>query len=152
MTPERFRAIVEAYGAEPRRWPASERADAQAWADGHRAEADALLAKQSSLDTWLESHLVAPPDHALYERVMASAPAAAAAAAGNRKRGRPRFFWQRSPLWWSGAAIAGVGLAGGLAGAFAVSFFLVTGEPMHEASGPSMTTSFGGSSADWSGE
>ncbi|WP_114809070.1 hypothetical protein [Paraburkholderia kururiensis] len=148
MTPERFRAIVEAYGAEPRRWPASERADAQAWAAGHRAEADALLAQQSSLDTWLESHVVAPPDHALYERVIAAAPSAA----DSRRRKRPRFFWQRSPLWWSGAAIAGVGLAGGLAGAFAVSFFLVTGEPLHEASVPSITTSFGGSSADWSGE
>jgi len=33
----------------------------------------------------------------------------------------------RGRLWWQGAAFAGIGLAGGLTGAFAVSFFVLTG-------------------------
>lgn len=32
MTPERFRTIVAAYGADARRWPDGERAAAEAWA------------------------------------------------------------------------------------------------------------------------
>jgi hypothetical protein len=44
---------------------------------------------------------------------------------------------------------------GGVAGAFAVSFFVLTGAaqqlpPVHESS--YLTSSFGGSSADWSDE
>ncbi|CAG4901724.1 hypothetical protein [Paraburkholderia saeva] len=139
MTPERFHTIVDAYGADPRRWPDEEREAATAWAALHRHQADAVLAASADIDAWLDSQTVAPPDYALQQCVVASAPAR-----------RPLRIHRR--MWWSGAAIAGVGLAGGLAGAFAVSFFLVTGEPppAHELSW--LTTSFGGSSADWSGE
>ena len=38
MTPERFHQIVEAYGADPRRWPSAERAAGQAWAQRHRQQ------------------------------------------------------------------------------------------------------------------
>ena len=112
MTPERFHQIVEAYGADARRWPQQERAAAQAWAALHRAEADAVLADAAGIDAWLAADKVDPP----------------------------------------GAAVAGVGLLGGAAGAFAVSFFVLTGtvQPVHESS--YLTSSFGGSSADWSGE
>ncbi|CAG4887886.1 hypothetical protein [Paraburkholderia saeva] len=139
MTPERFHTIVDAYGADPRRWPDDEREAATAWAALHPHEGDAVLAASADIDAWLDSQTVAPPDYALQQCVVASAPAR-----------RPLRIHRR--MWWSGAAIAGVGLAGGLAGAFAVSFFLVTGEPppAHELSW--LTTSFGGSSADWSGE
>ncbi|AXF16920.1 hypothetical protein PQQ88_24125 [Paraburkholderia caledonica] len=139
MTPERFHQIVEAYGADPRRWPQQERAAAQAWADAHRAQADAYLAVAAELDTWLAADHVAPPDAALQQRIIGSAP-----------RRRPAA--QRRAWWWSGAAVAGVGLLGGAAGALAVSFFVLTETvpPMHESS--YLTSSFGGSSADWSGE
>jgi hypothetical protein len=139
MTPERFHQIVEAYGADPRRWPQQERVAAQTWADAHRAQADAYLAEAAELDTWLAADHVAPPDAALQQRIIDSAP-----------RRRPAA--QRRAWWWSGAAVAGVGLLGGAAGALAVSFFVLTETvpPMHESS--YLTSSFGGSSADWSGE
>ncbi|CAG4911962.1 hypothetical protein [Paraburkholderia gardini] len=139
MTPERFHTIVAAYGADPRRWPEQEREAATTWAALHRDEANAVLAASAGIDAWLDSDTIAPPDYALQARVVASAPV--------RRPVPPRRL-----MWWSSAAIAGVGLAGGLAGAFAVSFFLVTGEPppVHELSW--LTTGFGGSSADWSGE
>jgi len=139
MTPERFHQIVEAYGAEPRRWPQQERAEAQAWARLHRAEADAVLAEAAGLDAWLAADKLDPPGAALRQRVLDSAPV--------RQPAAPRRRW-----WWSGAAVAGVGLLGGLAGAFAVSFFVLTETvpPVHEST--FLTSSFGGESADWSGE
>ncbi|WP_109476415.1 hypothetical protein [Paraburkholderia sp. C35] len=150
MTPERFRAIVDAYGAEARHWPEAERAAASAWAAHNRIEADTLLAQAAQLDAWLSTDAVAAPDSGLTERVVASAP----------KRRQSRWFsltWpgrrsRRAGLWWSGAAFAGVGLIGGLAGAFAVSFFLVTGNPSPGPESSYLTTGFGGTAADWSGE
>lgn len=139
MTPERFHQIVEAYGADSRRWPQQEREAARAWADTHRAEADTWIAQASGLDAWLAADQLAPPDAALQQRVMRGAPV--------RRRPASRLAW-----WWSGAAVAGVGLLGGVAGALAVSFFVLTEAvpPVHESS--YLTSSFGGSSADWSGE
>jgi hypothetical protein len=43
-------------------------------------------------------------------------------------------------------------LIGGFAGAFAVSFFLVTGTPSPASESSYLTTGFGGTAADWSGE
>lgn len=139
MTPERFHQIVEAYGADPHRWPQQERAVAQRWAAAHRVEADTALADAVGLDAWLAADKVEPPDTALQQRIIGSAP--------GRRPSSPRRRW-----WWSGAALAGVGLLGGVAGAFAVSVFVVTGTvpQVHESS--YLTSSFGGSPADWSGE
>ena len=138
MTHERFLQIVDAYGADPRRWPQQERAAAQAWAALHRAEADAVLTQAAGLDAWLAADRIDPPGAALRERVIRSAPV--------RQPGAPRRWW------WSGAAVAGIGLLGGAAGAFAVSFFVLTETvpPVHESS--YLTSSFGGTPADWSGE
>ncbi|MFM0204991.1 hypothetical protein PQR53_34805 [Paraburkholderia fungorum] len=139
MTPERFHQIVEAYGADPHRWPQQERAAAERWAAAHRVEADTALADAVSLDAWLSADKLEPPGMALQQRIIGSAPV--------RRPSSPRRRW-----WWSGAAVAGVGLLGGAAGAFAVSFFVVTGTvpQVHESS--YLTSSFGGSPADWSGE
>ncbi|MGA9912481.1 MAG: hypothetical protein WBR17_08085, partial [Paraburkholderia sp.] len=68
MTPERFHQIVEAYGADARRWPQQERAAAQAWAALHRAEADAVLADAAGIDAWLAADKVDPPGAALQQR------------------------------------------------------------------------------------
>jgi hypothetical protein len=147
MTPERFQTIVDAYGADPRRWPKTERAAAEAWAAAHRREADAIRAASTDLDTWLDHHAVAPPDPALQQRIVDSAPPPRPS-----PRPSPRPRAARRTWWWSGAAVAGVGLVGGLAGAFAVSFFVLTGSApaVHDSS--YLTTSFGGSSADWGDE
>lgn len=143
MTPERFQQIVEAYGADPRRWPREERETAQAWAARHRPQADALLADAASIDTWLAADKVDAPGAALQQRIFAGAPGRRPAALPKRR------------LWWSGAAVAGIGLLGGVAGALAVSFFVVSGsvQDLHDSSYlTSMTSSFGGTSADWSDE
>ncbi|MEM5384501.1 hypothetical protein VSR68_12995 [Paraburkholderia phymatum] len=154
MTPERFRAIVDAYGADARHWPDAERAAACEWADQHRSEADALLDEAARLDAWLASDSVEAPDAAFIERIVASAPAPAPASARKRPRWLTLPGWRsrRAGLWWSGAAFAGVGLIGGFAGAFAVSFFLVTGSPSPASESSYLTTGFGGTAADWSGE
>ena len=99
-----------------------------------------MLAESANLDAWLADHTVAPPERALIERVVAAAP--------NRRPAK-----HRVRLWWQGAAFAGIGLAGGLAGAFAVSFFVMTGQPPQTHDSPSyLASSFDGSGADWSGE
>ncbi|MGF6965243.1 hypothetical protein OKW43_002248 [Paraburkholderia sp. WC7.3g] len=138
MTPERFHQIVAAYGADARRWPEPEREAAQAWARAHRVEADAALSDAACLDAWLGADQIEPPSLELQRRIIDGAPSRRLAA--------------RRRLWWSGAAVAGVGLLGGVAGAFAVSFFVLTENAplVHESS--YLTSSFGGTSADWSGE
>lgn len=54
LTEERFRAIVEAYGAEPERWPAAERASAAIFARDHAGIAQPLLDEARGLDAWLD--------------------------------------------------------------------------------------------------
>ena len=211
MTAERFRAIVDAYGADPKRWPAHERAAVEAWAAQHRAAADALLDEAAQLDAWLPHAMVAAPDPALARRIASAAldlasdrasdlasdlasdrardPAPDSAsdlardpASGHRiaaaakhatrpghdrprhdrpgrdrpNRDRPHMRPGRARLWWSSAAFVGAGLAGGAAGAFAMSLLLLLGAPPTPTVTPpdtaSLTTSFGGMPADWSGE
>ncbi|HEM9003117.1 TPA: hypothetical protein U2T46_005234, partial [Burkholderia cenocepacia] len=53
MTPERFRTIVAAYGSDARRWPAGERAAAEAWAHANPREALLALDDAADLDAWL---------------------------------------------------------------------------------------------------
>ncbi|WP_321845764.1 hypothetical protein [Paraburkholderia bannensis] len=157
MTPERFHTLVEAYGADPRRWPQLERADALAWARAHRDQADAVLEAALELDAWLARDMVAPPSRALFEQIVESAPVAVPVQANADRTRRRRF-------WWSGAAFAGVGLAGAVAGAVAMSVMLAGNtlasghgaqqELLHEVTHESsyLGTSFGGSNADWGDE
>lgn len=120
MTPERFHTLVDAWGADPRRWPEQERADALAWARAHRDEADAALAAALELDAWLARDFIEPPSRALVDRIVTSAPSLTLPVRKDTSRRR---------FWWSGVGLAGVGLAGALAGAFAMSFALLTGAP-----------------------
>ncbi|WP_175953838.1 hypothetical protein [Burkholderia sp. BCC0405] len=138
MTPERFRTIVAAYGSDARRWPDGERAAAEAWARAHPGDALAALDDAAELDAWLANDTVAPPAPAFVERIVATAPA-------------PRRARRRSAVWWSGAAFAGVGLAGALAGAVAVSMLMLGSVPPSHEPGY-LTTTFGGPSVDWSDE
>ncbi|KVG54552.1 hypothetical protein [Burkholderia territorii] len=135
MTPERFRTIVAAYGSDARRWPQDERAAAEAWAQAHPSDALEALDDAAELDAWLMQDTVAPPAPALVERIVASAPA--------RQRER-----RRGKVWWSGAAFAGVGLAGALAGAVAVSMLMLGGAPVVQHEPGYLTTTFGGPSID----
>ncbi|MGC2945993.1 hypothetical protein [Burkholderia ambifaria] len=135
MTPERFRTIVAAYGSDARRWPQDERAAAEAWAQAHPRDALAALDDAAELDAWLMQDTVAPPAPTLVERIVASAPA-------------PRRARRRGKVWWSGAAFAGVGLAGALAGAVAVSMLMLGSAPIAQHEPGYLTTSFGGPSID----
>lgn len=139
MTPERFRTIVAAYGSDARRWPAGERAAAEAWAHANPREALLALDDAADLDAWLAYDTVAPPAPSLVERIVATAPA-------------PQRARRRGKVWWSGAAFAGVGLAGALAGAVAVSMLMLGGAPMSQHEPGYLTTTFGGPSVDWSDE
>lgn len=55
MDRSRFEAIVIAYGADPARWPASERGTAMTFAEGYPAISAPLLADAQSLDDLLET-------------------------------------------------------------------------------------------------
>ncbi|MBR8128070.1 hypothetical protein [Burkholderia ambifaria] len=135
MTPERFRTIVAAYGSDARRWPQDERAAAEAWAQAHPRDALAALDDAAELDAWLMQDTVAPPAPTLVERIVASAPA-------------PQRARRRGKVWWSGAAFAGVGLAGALAGAVAVSMLMLGSAPIAQHEPGYLTTTFGGPSFD----
>lgn len=78
MKAERFKAIVEAYGANPKRWPEAERARAQAFAA--LPEAVALLAEARRLDAMLDGSDEAAPVNLVFVRgAVASAPTPQAA-------------------------------------------------------------------------
>jgi hypothetical protein len=79
----RFDALLEAYGADARRWPEAERAAAKAFA----AEAPAQMRAEGALDRALDLD-GAPVDAELFTaRMMRGFPAVAAEAAPARKRG-----------------------------------------------------------------
>lgn len=106
MSTERFRDLIEAYGADPRRWPEAERVEA---AKAARApEAQALLAEARALDDLLAQAPAIQAPAALRERVLAGAP-----------RARRRLMGRLTPLaWLSGfgwAAAAAAGLVFGVA-------------------------------------
>ena len=103
MNRERFFSIVDAYGAEPRRWPEAERAAALAHleADG---EAAARVREAAGLDAVLDESRPLAPSAALRSRVVAAAPRA--------RRSPARLGW-----WAPGAGLVAAGVAGLMFGA-----------------------------------
>ena len=156
MTPERFTALLQAYGADPRHWPEAERAEAQALL----AAGPPVLRQQLQEAAWLDAQLgatpVAAPDEALIARIAAGAQASAAHPESQADPGRSRAVgdarsW-RPRWWWSGAGLAGAGLAGALAGVFAVTVALRFAPPAALTDWSERATAFSEPSADWSGE
>lgn len=111
MDEHRFRALLDAYGGAPRRWPAQEREAAQAFAEAHtdRAPQD----EAARLDAVLEAG--APecaPTAALMGRILQDA---AAVSSARGARGGGWFGWA-APLGAAlGAPLGGSIGAGGLA-------------------------------------
>lgn len=70
MQLERFRDLVDAYGARPTRWPEAERASAVALLQGS-AEAQALLREANRLDQVLDRAPKLEPSAALFGKVLA---------------------------------------------------------------------------------
>lgn len=112
MTPERFRRLTEIYGAQPWRWPVAEREAALGYMRDRPAEAEAVLSEASALDGVLSRYALPHPSAALREKIIASAPAAL------------KFPCWPAGLRWQFAGLAGLGLAGALAGAVVISVFL----------------------------
>lgn len=109
MNAERFSQLVEAYGADARRWPVSERAAAEAFRLARPDEGARLLAEADAIDGLLHAAPRPVVSHALRERVLA-------AAAGQTMR-RPLFGLRPGRLaWLSGGAFAAAACAGIIAG------------------------------------
>jgi hypothetical protein len=107
MTSERFLALIAAYGADTRRWPENERAEAQAFAAAGSAAVHAALAEADAVDALLHLSRAAQPSMALRDRVVASA-----VEAGLKARREGRRWLDRLALalgaGWAVAACAGV--------------------------------------------
>lgn len=73
---DRFRTIIETYGATPARWPEDAREAMQAFIAEHPAEAQSALAEARALDDMMDvvkaaDHRHAEADQALFETVLA---------------------------------------------------------------------------------
>jgi ferric-dicitrate binding protein FerR (iron transport regulator) len=71
MTLERFKVLVDAYGAQELSWPEAERAAAVALC-GQSSEARAQRAEAAALDAELAKAALAVPDAALEARILAT--------------------------------------------------------------------------------
>src|SRR6476660_2551861 len=107
MTPERFNALVAAWGADARRWPEADRVAAQAFAADHPDAVRAALAEADAVDALLHASRAAQPSAAIRDRVIA-----AAAGAGLNAKRQGRRWLDRMALalgaGWAAAACAGV--------------------------------------------
>jgi len=101
MEAKRFAALAEAYGGALHRWPRAEQAAATLFAES--AEGRAVLERAGRLDAVLDRHRVEAPRPALHGAIVV-------AAAARLRQGR------RRRLWWLGFGLAGIGLAGAVAG------------------------------------
>lgn len=114
MAAERFAVLLDAYGANPSRWPEAERAAAETYAAAHAASHP--LAAAAALDAVLDRLVAEPTGASFHARVLATFDAVAA----ERKRGpsamlRALFdiIWPGAPLWQPASAFA-VSLAAGI--------------------------------------
>lgn len=109
MNVERFQQLAEAYGADLRRWPASDRAAAEALRAAHPVRIERLLFEAAKTDGVLDTSRNPAVSMALRDRVIASATAAGL----SPKRAR----WIAGRLaWLSGAGWAAAACAGVIAG------------------------------------
>ena len=113
MTLERLRAIVEAYGTEPMRWPAAER-DAGAALLAKSDEARALLTAAEPLDQLLDAVPPLTPTPGVRAAILAAAPRAGgqspAAGFGDLWRG----FMRELGGWRLAGAVLGAALVLGI--------------------------------------
>ncbi len=108
MNAERFAALTHVYGADLRRWPAAEQAAARLLLESGDAVARAALDRARALDARLDGYVTPAPSPRLLARILSAAP-------------RPAWTWTRARLWWSGAGLAGLGLAGAALGALLIT-------------------------------
>jgi hypothetical protein len=109
MSEERFLTLAAAYGADMARWPAGERAAAQAFVAANPQVVEACLAAERLLDAALERYAGRDATSLLRARIIAAAPRERAA--GSRRR------------WLTGAGL-GLGLAASCAAGVAAGYTL----------------------------
>ena len=104
---DRFRQLIDAYGAKPERWPAVDRAAAIAFR-AQSAEARAYADAAAALDAARDQAPAQMPSAALRGRVLAAAPSA-------RSSGWRDWLFGQMPVWrpvtaFAAAALLGLGL------------------------------------------
>lgn len=111
MKAERLHALADAYGADLRRWPASERAFAESLIAGDPS-LKAVLEDAAALDALLDAAPTPAPSAALMARLLAAAPRSRAIKSKARSR-LGRAVWYLG-AGWAAAACAGVVVGVGL--------------------------------------
>ena len=104
MTAERLQTLAEAYGADLRRWPASDRAFAESLLAADPS-LRAMLDEAAALDALLDASSAPTPSADLAARVLAAAP-----------KPRARRFRLDRIVWYLGAGWAAAACAGVVAG------------------------------------
>ncbi|TPJ82839.1 hypothetical protein [Mesorhizobium sp. B2-6-2] len=132
MDAGRFAALADTYGGALHRWPPAEQAAAMLFADTEQGRA--ILARAGRLDAILDRHRVEAPAPTLHRAIVARA------ATEVRQARRRRF-------WWLGFGLAGVGLAGAVAGLALVTVVNPDMQPDHYVMDAN-ATSFGDASPD----
>ncbi|MCR9268038.1 MAG: hypothetical protein NXI03_10755 [Alphaproteobacteria bacterium] len=112
MKQDRFFEIIEAYGANPARWPEAEHDAMLAFIDAYPDTVGEALAEAAALDAMMEADEVMPSD-LLQRRILKAFPAAPAATPVARPR------WQ-IPVAAAAALLVGV-FAGFASGALTAS-------------------------------
>lgn len=116
MDARRFAALTEAYGGDLRRWPQVEREAAAAFASSETGQDISRQAR--ALDARLDSYSVRHPGKALHDTILRTADRYIV------RRRRQRF-------WWLGLGLAGIGLAGAIAGLALVTVVTPEVQPDH---------------------
>ncbi|WP_027052552.1 hypothetical protein [Mesorhizobium erdmanii] len=132
MDARRFAALAEAYGGDLRRWPQAERAAASSFASSETGQA--ILRHAGTLDAMLDGYGIRHPGKALHDTILRTA---------NRHMVRRR----RQRFWWLGLGLAGIGLAGAVAGLALVTVVTPEVQPDHYVLDAN-ATSFGDAGPD----
>lgn len=104
----RLQQILEAYGADPRRWPAAERAAAEALVAGS-ADAAAMREDAVALDMLMDLSAAPSPSPELMARILA----------GREPAGLLPALWPFGPIWQPVSAMAAAMVLGVAIGAAA---------------------------------
>jgi hypothetical protein len=121
MTPEQFKSLTEAYGADLKRWPDNHQAAAKTLIAKHSVEVEMALKQANMLDDILSIHLVSA-DRKLAELIISHALPHQPASESTKQSSA---WWWSSRLWPS-IGFASAGLAGALAGIFCISLLTST--------------------------
>jgi hypothetical protein len=116
MDARRFEALAEAYGGDLRRWPEAEREAATTFASSEAGQA--ISRHAGTLDALLDSYSVQHSGKALHDSIL-------------RTAGRQIVLRRRQRFWWLGLGLAGIGLAGAVAGLALVTVVTPEVQPDH---------------------